>query len=153
CTRTASCAPTSSGWSEQVPGRHEGRVAAVTGAASGIGWATARRLGAEGAAVVVNDIDPERADRAVAELHDAGVASCAHHGDVGDPTVVEALVAAAVTRFGRLDVMHNNAGGQIVAPLADLSHADLAAQLDVIVHGTLAGIRAAAAVMVDTGGG
>ncbi|WP_405598759.1 SDR family oxidoreductase [Streptomyces sp. NBC_01410] len=85
--------------------RFEGYGVLITGAARGIGEATARRLAAEGARVLVTDIDAERAATTAGGI--AGAESCGC--DVGDRTAVEAAVAYAVERFGTLDVLVNNA--------------------------------------------
>ncbi|HET6356766.1 SDR family NAD(P)-dependent oxidoreductase [Streptomyces sp.] len=85
--------------------RFEGYGVLITGAARGIGEATARRLAAEGARVLVTDVDAERAATTAGGI--AGAESCGC--DVGDRTAVEAAVAYAVERFGTLDVLVNNA--------------------------------------------
>ncbi|MBX4175331.1 SDR family NAD(P)-dependent oxidoreductase [Streptomyces geysiriensis] len=87
-----------------------GRTALVTGGASGIGLATARRLGAGGANVVVADYNAEGAEKAAAELGAAGVRAAAVELDVTRPESVEAAVAFAVDTFGTLDLAVNNAG-------------------------------------------
>ncbi|GHC41214.1 SDR family NAD(P)-dependent oxidoreductase [Streptomyces rochei] len=87
-----------------------GRTALVTGGASGIGLATARRLGAGGANVVVADHNAEGAEKAAAELGAAGVRAAAVELDVTRPESVEAAVAFAVDTFGTLDLAVNNAG-------------------------------------------
>jgi NAD(P)-dependent dehydrogenase (short-subunit alcohol dehydrogenase family) len=86
--------------------RLEGKVAIVTGGAGGIGSATVRRLVAEGARVVVADIEGEAAERVAAECGDAAVA---RQFDAADIASTEAMVAFAVEHFGRLDILHNNA--------------------------------------------
>jgi len=85
--------------------RFEGYGVLITGAARGIGRATARRLASEGARVLVTDIDAEAAERTAATIEDAAAFRC----DVGDRASVEAAVAYAVERFGTLDVLVNNA--------------------------------------------
>src|SRR6185295_13284525 len=90
-------------------GRFDGKVAIVTGAASGIGAATLRRLASEGAAVVCADIDDDKGEAVVAEIAAAGGQALYRHCDVGVLADVEATVAVAVARFGGLDIMHNNA--------------------------------------------
>ena len=86
--------------------RLDGKVAIVTGGASGIGAATCRRLVAEGARVAIGDLDMAAALGLAGELGDAALAV---QFDAGDVASVAALVAAAVDRYGRLDILHNNA--------------------------------------------
>ena len=88
------------------PGRFDGQVAIVTGGASGIGEATARRLAAEGARVVVADLF---GDRAEAVAQSIGANASAVQFDAGDVSSIERLVKGTIDRFGRLDVLHNNA--------------------------------------------
>jgi len=102
--------------------RFEGRVAVITGGASGIGEATARRLTAEGASVVVADIDEERG-RSVADSIGAEQAVFARC-DVADDAAWEALRVLVMERFGRLDVLHSNAFIQISAPAHELDESD-----------------------------
>lgn len=92
-------------------GRLSGKVAVVTGSGSGMGRAVASRFGAEGAAVVVSDVDDD-AGRATVEAIVGGGGTAVHqHADVTEEAHIEALVARAVTEWGRLDVMYNNVGG------------------------------------------
>ena len=93
-----------------VPRRFEGRYALVTGAAQGIGAATARRLAAEGAAVAGVDLDAGRCGPVVDEIKRAGGEAIALACDVSDAGQVEEMVEAAVEAFGRVDVLVNNAG-------------------------------------------
>ena len=90
--------------------RLEGRVALVTGAGSGIGEATARRFAREGAIVVVNDVDLERARPVAADLQRTGARALSVAADVTRRAEVEAMVNHVVGEFGRLDVLVNNAG-------------------------------------------
>ena len=84
-----------------------GKVAIVTGGGSGIGRATVERFAAAGARVVVADIDAEAGEAVVAQLGDV---AAFHQTDIADADQVQALVDFTVARFGRLDVMSNNAG-------------------------------------------
>jgi len=87
-----------------------GKVAVVTGGASGIGYALARRFAAEGAGVVIGDVEAAALDRAVSELGDTGADIEGVVTDVTDPAQMQALADAAVTRFGGVHVFCNNAG-------------------------------------------
>lgn len=128
-----------------------GKVAIVTGGAGGIGRATARLLVAEGARVVIGDVDTESGEALAAELGDAAAFTAT---DVSDIEQVQALVDFAVERFGGLDVMFNNAG--IGAPLTRFLHDDLddfTRIMSVNLFGVLAGTQRAARYMKDHGGG
>jgi NAD(P)-dependent dehydrogenase (short-subunit alcohol dehydrogenase family) len=90
-------------------GRVDGKVAVVTGGAGGIGAATARRLAHEGASVMVVDIDSEGAGRTVESIEASGGSASAVHADLSHESDVVGAVAATLDRFGRLDILHNNA--------------------------------------------
>jgi len=107
-----------------MSGDFAGKVAFVTGAASGIGRASAVAFAARGAAVVVCDL-AEPADT-VAEVERLGATALPFQLDVSDGDALRDAVDAAVRAFGRLDYAHNNAGTFAVAPLADLTEADFA---------------------------
>lgn len=120
-----------------------GKVVVITGASSGLGEATARRLAAEGAKVVLG---ARRADRITAladELNAAGYVVRAVATDVTDRTQVANLVDAAVREFGHIDVMLNNAGLMPLAPLERLKIDEWDQMIDVNVKGVLYGIAAA----------
>jgi len=91
-------------------GRLSGKVAAITGGASGIGEATVRRFVAEGAHVAFCDRDAERGPRIAAELEAAGAKIAFTHADVGTEAACLAFIAGAAQHFGRLDILVNNAG-------------------------------------------
>ncbi|MGV9451729.1 SDR family NAD(P)-dependent oxidoreductase [Streptomyces sp. NPDC003635] len=114
-----------------------GQTALVTGAASGIGLATARRLGAGGARVVIADFDIEGAEKAAAELAAEGITAAAVELDVTRPESVEAAVRFAVDTFGGLDLAVNNAG--IGGPSAPTGEYDIAAY-DRVVRTNLDGV-------------
>lgn len=103
----------------------EGKAVIVTGAASGIGLATARQLGSLGARVVLADVDPARVAGAADEVRLAGAAEAvAVACDVSREEQVEACVNATLDHFGRWDVIVNNAGLMIEKPLVELTRAD-----------------------------
>src|ERR1700730_11260191 len=104
-----------------VAGRFTGRVAVVTGAARGIGRASAERLGAEGATVALVDIDEPELARAVEELSADGLAAEGWSADVSSEVEVGKTVAAIHERFGRIDVLHANAGVLLAARVEDES--------------------------------
>ncbi len=129
------------------------RVALVTGAASGIGKATAERLAAEGACVVVADLDAEKASGAAAEIGNADVA-VGVGADVSDEDDVRKAMEAAVLAFGGLDLVVNNAGLSISKPLLETTARDWDLQHDVMAKGSFLVSREAARVMQaqDMGG-
>ena len=90
--------------------RFEDQVAVVTGAATGIGYGIARRLGSEGASVVMVDIDGELGEQASSELSARGVAALLTIGDVAEPETAERACRQALDEWGRVDILVNNAG-------------------------------------------
>jgi NADP-dependent 3-hydroxy acid dehydrogenase YdfG len=119
------------------------RVVAITGASSGIGEATARRLAASGSRLVIGARRTERLDALAAELGRTGAEIVTVQVDVTRAADVQRLVQTAVDRFGRLDVLVSNAGISKLGPLADGDVDGWAAMVDVNLHGVLHGIAAA----------
>ena len=130
------------------PRSHAGRIALVTGAASGIGKAIATRLAAEGACVVIADLDLTKAEAAAAEIgnHDVAVGIRA---DISDAEQVVAAIDAALRAFGGLDLVVNNAGMSISKSLLDTTEADWDLQHDVMAKGSFLVAQAAARAMID----
>ena len=121
----------------------QGKVIVITGASSGLGEATARHLGKEGATVVLGARRLDRIEALAKELTQAGGKALALATDVTDAAQVKALVDAAVQVFGRVDVMLNNAGLMPHSPLERLKIADWSRTIDVNIKGVLHGIAAA----------
>lgn len=130
-----------------------GRVAVVTGGAKGIGWAAVEALVAEGATPVLFDRDAAALADAGRRLDERGVDHLAATVDVADEAAVEAAMAQVVARFGRIDVLVNNAGIALRRPTLELSLADWQAVVDVNLTAVFLCSRAAARAMVDSGGG
>jgi rhamnulose-1-phosphate aldolase len=130
------------------PRSHAGRIALVTGAASGIGKAIATRLAAEGACVVIADLDLAKAQDAAAEIGTADVA-VGVQANVTDAEQVQAAIDAALLAFGGLDLLVNNAGLSISKPLLETSEADWDLQHDVMAKGSFLMAKAAAKAMID----
>lgn len=127
----------------------DGKTAIVTGAAKGIGFAIASALCAEGATVVVSDIDFAGAEAAAARLDGAEAVAC----DVTDEAQVAALVSGTVERHGTLDVMVSNAGIATVSPIVSMPFEDWRRVLAVDLDGVFLCTKHAAGAMAATGGG
>ncbi|MBX9471994.1 bifunctional aldolase/short-chain dehydrogenase [Microcella sp.] len=132
------------------PKSHATRVAFVTGAASGIGKAIATRLVAEGACVVIADLDLEKAQAAAAELGSTDVA-IGVQVNVTDEAQVEQGIRDAVLAFGGIDLVVNNAGLSLSKPLLETTEADWDLQHDVMAKGSFLVSKAAARVLIDQG--
>lgn len=130
--------------------RLEGRRAIVTGAGAGIGQAIASRFVAEGAIVVIADINADAAESVAAEL---GEGTLAHQVDVTRHDDMEALVRRAVDEWGGLDIMVNNAGIGVAATTPETSEADWDRVIDVCLKGTFLGMKFAIPAIRESGGG
>jgi 2-hydroxycyclohexanecarboxyl-CoA dehydrogenase len=126
------------------------RVAIVTGAGSGIGRAIARRLSAQGTTVVVTDIDCDAAGAVAVEL---GPQSTAIAVDVTSREAVEAMTTATRARYGRIDVLVNNAGWDVSSPFLDLDPDVWAHIIGINLYGVLHTSRSVLPVMVEQGRG
>ncbi len=134
------------------PKSHATRVAFVTGAASGIGKAIATRLAADGACVVIADLDLDKAQAAAAELGNTDVA-IGVQVDVTDAAQVEAAITDAVLAFGGVDLVVNNAGISLSKPLLETTEKDWDLQHDIMAKGSFLVSKAAARVLIEQGMG
>jgi 3(or 17)beta-hydroxysteroid dehydrogenase len=128
----------------------KGKVALVTGAASGLGAATARLLAAEGAMVIVADINQELAEQVVVEI---GASAEVALLDVSQEDNWEACIADIIERHGRLDILVNNAGVVVAATIEDTSAGQLDFVRAVNFDGPFYGCKHAIPAMADSGGG
>ncbi|HXT79030.1 MAG TPA: glucose 1-dehydrogenase [Acetobacteraceae bacterium] len=129
-------------------GQVDGKVGIVTGAASGIGAATARVLAREGARMVLTDLDDAAGEALAKEIGGVYV-----HHDVTDEAGWPAVIAAAEQRFGRLDIMVANAGIGIMGPAIDMSLADWRRQMAINVDGVFLSVKYCIPAMRRSGGG
>ena len=132
--------------------RFEDKVAAITGGGSGIGKETAKRFVAEGGKVAINGRDVAKLEAAAHEIDRTGTKVVVVAGDVANPATGVALVDAAVSRFGRLNVLANNAGVFTPKPFLKLTEADYDWNVDNILKGSFFVAQAAAKAMKETGG-
>ncbi|MGV3551081.1 SDR family NAD(P)-dependent oxidoreductase [Rhizobium sp.] len=131
-----------------------GKVIIVTGGGSGIGAATARALAAEGAKVIVADMNGDHARALASDIKGKGGEATAHVADVSDPTAVEAMVAFAVSTYGKLDGAVNNAGiGGPQKPIADYGIEEWRKVIDVDLNSVFYCLKYEIAAMEKTGGG
>jgi NAD(P)-dependent dehydrogenase (short-subunit alcohol dehydrogenase family) len=131
--------------------RLEGRVALVTGAASGIGKAIVMRLAAEGAAVCVTDVNDEQGHAVVTNIVDAGGRASFAHLDVSSESDWANAVASAVDEFGGLDILVNNAGMGDLGTIEETSLEDWARTIGIDQTGVFLGMKTAAAALADSG--
>jgi NAD(P)-dependent dehydrogenase (short-subunit alcohol dehydrogenase family) len=139
-----------------MTGRLAGKVAVITGGASGMGRATALRFLAEGASVVAADLNEENGKELLNEASGAGFDAQTRfvRTDVAEEADVEAMIATAVDEFGRLDVVFNNAGvGGAFGPVTDLDVDDWDWTLGVLLRGVFLGVKHGARQMKAQGDG
>lgn len=131
-----------------------GRSAVVTGAAWGLGKATAMRLAEAGASVLIGDIDVESAAKTAVEISEAtGSRVLSAYSDAGDSTSVLDLVGTAVRELGGIDIWVNNAGLPSSVPIFDLTEDEFDKVITITLKGTFVGARAAAKHMAKAGRG
>lgn len=133
--------------------RFKDQVAVVTGAANGIGLATARQLHEEGANVVLCDLDGEKATAEARHLSETGPGCLGFICDVASRQQVRAVIDMAQSHFGRLDIMVNNAGFSLARDVLDISDDEFDAVLNTNTKGTFYGAQEAARIMRQQGRG
>lgn len=132
----------------------EGRSAVVTGAAWGLGRATARRLAEAGASVLIADLDEDKAAATAEELaRECGGTVLSMAMDAGDPAAITATADRAVSEFGKIDIWINNAGVPSHVPLLDLTDEQFDTVQAINLRGTFVGAREAARRMIAAGNG
>ncbi|MGI8925085.1 MAG: SDR family NAD(P)-dependent oxidoreductase [Tepidiformaceae bacterium] len=135
-------------------GRIDGKVAIITGAASGMGRASAHLFAAEGARLLLADINGEACEAVAAEVRSSGANAIAVRVDVSDPPAVESMVQAAVDAYGTLDILFNNAGIEgPSARLTEVSCEDWDRVIAVNLKGVFLGMKYGLPAMVAGGGG
>jgi NAD(P)-dependent dehydrogenase (short-subunit alcohol dehydrogenase family) len=130
----------------------DGKVAVITGAASGLGYAMAKRFAAEGAKLVLADIAEPQLEMAARELAGQGATVEACATDVGDPEAVEALAQHAFDAHGRVDIVVNNAGLVVLGKTWEIPLADWRRVMDVNLWGVIHGLHAFVPRLIEQGG-
>jgi NAD(P)-dependent dehydrogenase (short-subunit alcohol dehydrogenase family) len=133
--------------------RVEGKVVLVTGAASGIGRSAALRLAEEGARIVATDLQDEKGEALVLQLRGDGCEAEYYRHDVTQEDDWRSTVAKVRARFGRLDVLVNNAGIGLTSPVVDMSFEDWRRQMSVNLDGVFLGVKHSLPLMREGGGG
>lgn len=133
--------------------RVKGKIALVTGGASGIGRASALLLAKEGASVVVTDIQDDQGRDCVAKIKQSGGDAIYLHHDVTNEDAWKSVIAEVKNRFGRLDVLVNNAGIAIAGPITEMTLADWKRQESINLDGVFLGVKHGLPLMRASGGG
>jgi NAD(P)-dependent dehydrogenase (short-subunit alcohol dehydrogenase family) len=136
-----------------MSGRVEGKVALITGGASGIGRGCAEKLAAEGAVAVVTDLQDDKGDETVAAIEKAGGKAWYLHHDVTDEAAWEGVVAEIKSRHGRLDILVNNAGIGIGGSIVEMKLEDWRRQTAVNLDGVFLGTKHSIPLMRASGDG
>jgi hypothetical protein len=131
----------------------QGRVALITGGGTGLGLCMARTFAGLGAKLALASRRREHLDPAVAELESAGTEAFALPTDVADAHQVRALAAAVKERFGRIDILVNNAAGNFIRPAEALPEAAFKKVTDIVLNGTFYCSRSVGRIMIEQGGG
>lgn len=134
-------------------GSLSGRIALVTGAAMGIGAACAQALAAKGAHVVITDFIDEQGEKTTQDIIAAGGSASYLHQDVTNESQWISVIDAIKNEHGKLDIMVNNAGIAIVAPITEMTLEDFHKQNAVNLDGVFLGLKHSIPLMADTGGG
>src|ERR1700746_2710773 len=133
--------------------RFQNKIAIVTGGGSGMGKEVATRFVTEGGSVVVNGRDAGKTEAAAHQIDPSGKRAVAHVGDIAKPSSAQAVVKTALDRFGRLDVLFNNAGIFAPKPFLEVTEAEYDRFVDIILKGKFFAAQAAAKAMRAAGRG
>ena len=134
-------------------GRVSGKVALVTGAAMGLGQATAELLAREGAKVMVSDINEEQGRVVVKGITESGGTAVFQRHDVGEPADWETAISQVLQSYGKLDILVNNAGICVAASIEDTTLEDWRWTMKINLDGVFLGVKSAVKAMKETGGG